>query len=439
VDTLLQDYGNTNDAELLNPMNANLNRFKKMAYSYDLISGKVNQVAYQPGRPDQFYHQYTYDAENRLVYVETSSDSLTWEKDARYEYYRHGPLARVVLSHQQVQGIDYAYTLQGWLKGVNSTSLNPGFDMGGDGKISEIEKNAVTTGAVKSIKYSYDATGNRISKRVERHGTDSAEYTMYVRDAQGNVMAVYNSRGQAADFGQYSLLLNEQHMYGSSRLGILKRNADVKNLTESPAANKWVRGNKLFELSNHLGNVLATISDKKRAVSTGQDRVDYYTADLVSAQDYYPFGMQMSDRKGYSASSGLAADEAGISNLMEDFVVQNRSDNNHPLEYTALRSIVFEEGFESSEGDFFEAYITGGGEPSNGPQGGWVNGSSSTGSANDNYRYGFNGKENDSETQTQDYGMRIYDTRLGRFLSIDPITKNYPELTPISVCKQQAN
>ena len=50
------------------------------------------------------------------------------------------------------------------------------------------------------------------------------------------------------------------------------------------------------------------------------------------------------------------------------------------------------------------------------------------------YRYGFNGKENDNEVKgngnQQDYGMRIYDTRLGRFLSVDPITKSYPWLTP---------
>jgi RHS repeat-associated protein len=50
------------------------------------------------------------------------------------------------------------------------------------------------------------------------------------------------------------------------------------------------------------------------------------------------------------------------------------------------------------------------------------------------YRYGFNGKENDKEVKgegnQQDYGMRIYDPRLVRFLSVDPITKQYPELTP---------
>ena len=50
------------------------------------------------------------------------------------------------------------------------------------------------------------------------------------------------------------------------------------------------------------------------------------------------------------------------------------------------------------------------------------------------YRYGFNGKENDNEVKgtgnQQDYGFRIYDPRLGRFLSVDPLTPSYPMLTP---------
>jgi RHS repeat-associated protein len=54
--------------------------------------------------------------------------------------------------------------------------------------------------------------------------------------------------------------------------------------------------------------------------------------------------------------------------------------------------------------------------------------------SNTKYRYGFNGKENDNDVKgdgnQQDYGMRIYDPRLVRFLSVDPITDDYPELTP---------
>ncbi|MCO5237945.1 MAG: hypothetical protein M9933_16930 [Chitinophagaceae bacterium] len=50
----------------------------------------------------------------------------------------------------------------------------------------------------------------------------------------------------------------------------------------------------------------------------------------------------------------------------------------------------------------------------------------------DKYRYGFNGKENDKEfgEGMQDYGMRINDNRLGRFLSADPLTKKYPYYSP---------
>ena len=46
------------------------------------------------------------------------------------------------------------------------------------------------------------------------------------------------------------------------------------------------------------------------------------------------------------------------------------------------------------------------------------------------YRYGFNGKENDAETGTQDYGMRIYNPSLGKFLSVDPLSRQYAMLTP---------
>ena len=55
-------------------------------------------------------------------------------------------------------------------------------------------------------------------------------------------------------------------------------------------------------------------------------------------------------------------------------------------------------------------------------------------SASTVYKYGFNGKENDNEVKSegnqQDYGMRIYDPRLGRFLSVDPLTKDYSWYTP---------
>ena len=50
------------------------------------------------------------------------------------------------------------------------------------------------------------------------------------------------------------------------------------------------------------------------------------------------------------------------------------------------------------------------------------------------YRYQFNGKEQDPETygngNVYDYGFRVYNPRLGKFLSMDPLTSSYPWYTP---------
>ena len=56
-------------------------------------------------------------------------------------------------------------------------------------------------------------------------------------------------------------------------------------------------------------------------------------------------------------------------------------------------------------------------------------------SGSDDYRFGFNGKEMDDEVHggngnQYDYGFRIYNPRIGKFLSVDPLTSSYPWYTP---------
>ena len=73
-------------------------------------------------------------------------------------------MARVELGQQRVQGIDYAYTQQGWLKGVNSTSVNDGsIDMGGDGLINGINK------AVARDAYGFSLNHFTIYKRIQNN------------------------------------------------------------------------------------------------------------------------------------------------------------------------------------------------------------------------------------------------------------------------------
>jgi RHS repeat-associated protein len=103
----------------------------RIGYEYDLISNKVTKVKYNEELPDQFFHKYCYDADNRITAAFTSRDGKLWDKDGAYQYFKHGPLKRTELGEDAIQGLDYTYTLQGWLKAVNTPTLDVNVD--GDG------------------------------------------------------------------------------------------------------------------------------------------------------------------------------------------------------------------------------------------------------------------------------------------------------------------
>ncbi len=529
---------------------------KFVRYEYDLVSNKVTKVLYQEGQQDQFYHRYGYDGDNRMTLVETSSDGQHWEQDARYTYFAHGPLKRLELGEDHVQGIDYTYTLQGWLKGLNHPGLDPGSDgagtgltasakdafgmalgyyqgdyvtqnaawqngsssvlqpqyslyngniaawttktrddvatiratpsegpvgeqyrydalnritsssfsrfaLGGgsptatqdyatgyvydaNGNLSTLTRNGnasvsgqplamdqlsyhydttnerdnrllrvndaapdaytddikftqATTdqyvydaignliqdldpagSVVKNItwncygkisqvqqsngilvRYHYDALGNRIRKSFSSNNGSNWRHVYYVRDAQGNVLAVYEQtevpRAPRRPTDSPTILgtmtLTEQPLYGSSRLG--ERKLSLALTAGAPASDAYQRVlQKQYELTDHLGNVRALVGDAKRPDVAGT-----FKPDLLAYFNYYPFGMLQPNRNGPGTTS-----------------------------------------------------LAGG------------------------YRYGYNGKEQDNNGElgltSYDYGFRIYNPGIGRFFSEDPLTKIYPELTP---------
>ncbi len=164
--------------------------------------------------------------------------------------------------------------------------------------------------------------------------------TYYVRDPQGNVLAVYEHKHGDSDNGTFTL--TEQHLYGAGRLGMRKRDLalNVANASEStpPVTH--------YELTNHLGNVMAVISDK--ASSTNEPTV-------VSLSDYYPYGMTEPGRS-YSES--------------------------------------------------------------------------------DDYRYGYTGheKENDLAEGVYITEYRLLDTRLGKWMSVDPLYAKYADMSSYNYC-----
>ncbi|MGB0177482.1 MAG: hypothetical protein ACPF9D_09970, partial [Owenweeksia sp.] len=127
--------GNTTEVTMSNPEFFG-NRNVVTRYSYDLISGNIKEVQYQPGGWDEFYHKYYYDSDNRLAHVFTSRHGKIWERDVNYHYYPHGPLKRSEVGDWHIQGKDYPHSLNGWSKGVNSSLKSISHDPGSDGDLN---------------------------------------------------------------------------------------------------------------------------------------------------------------------------------------------------------------------------------------------------------------------------------------------------------------
>jgi len=315
------------------------------------------------------------------------------------------------------------------------------------GKITEIDHSTTTTShPTKNIYYYYDAGGNRIGKNTTRGDSIAASYTWYVRDASGNVMATYAASIDTAKvLDSADVHIGEKHIYGSSRLGIITANystdanTDGLNAYTSPwtgAHLPYYTGKKQYELTNHLGNVLATITDKKIGISltTDSSLIDHYEADVMTAQDYYPFGMIMPGRMYTSlqvpGGSVTGTTQVNGYTVPVDLTLNSRTADK-PSEYVATQFIDLVESFESGDStDVVTTYLADTSYAGTGNGGSAADGVAGQGK----YRYGFNGKEKDDEVKGVgdqiDYGFRIYDPRVGRFLSLDPLQTQYPMLTP---------
>ena len=109
-----------------------------------------------------------------------------------------------------------------------------------------------------------EGMGHRIAKHISTAAGVLEKSTYYVLDAQGNTMSVYervvNASQQNVTFEQA-----EKHIYGSNRLGMHTERIPMlgsQNVTYSMRTVKHRIGERTYELTNHLGNVLSVVSDK---------------------------------------------------------------------------------------------------------------------------------------------------------------------------------
>ncbi|MBX2985972.1 MAG: OmpA family protein [Bacteroidia bacterium] len=298
-------------------------RFKYVRYDYDLVSGNVKRVRYQENAGDAFYHRYEYDADNRLVLTETSLDERIWDRDAEYEYYLHGPLARVLIGEKMVQGVDYAYSLHGWLKGVNSVSLNANRDMGRDG-VSGGRRYVARDAFGFALNYYYDANSeadyeaiapgaNWNGGRLETQLTSGANQLF-----NGNINSMVTSVTPFMEGGPMATV------YRYDQLNRIKGMKTYRNFNQS--TNVWNSGGTSnFFATNYSydanGNILSLNRNSGDGSKLGMDALTYhykagtnqleYVDDAVTAGEHEnDVDDQEEDNYVYDAIGNLVQDVA---------------------------------------------------------------------------------------------------------------------------------
>ena len=144
------------------------------------------------------------------------------------------------------------------------------------GKVDTIRRNGNTLSSFR-----YSPTGQRQVK------TDSSGVTFYIHDATGNVMCIYRQNGD-------TLRATERYLYGSKRLGVLEQQVWIT------ANSTWLQdsntiGARVYEFTDHLGNVTYTAQDRKHLVQDSYGQWQFIPF-AVTYTDYYPFGFPMPGR-----------------------------------------------------------------------------------------------------------------------------------------------
>ena len=194
--------------------------------------------------------------------------------DIQYHY----PTANNRLGSITATGINsstYQYDALGNLVRDNAENLTVAWNS--LGKVDSIVKNSAT---ISSFRYS--PTGQRQMKAVR------GDTTFYIQDATGNVMCVYRLKND-------TLTAMERYLYGSKRLGMLEQQVWIKAGGAARLQDTCTIGHRLYELTDHLGNVTTTLFDRKILIFNINEDTVYMPA-VNTYTDYYPFGYPMSWR-----------------------------------------------------------------------------------------------------------------------------------------------
>lgn len=455
---------------------------KTIHYEYD-YKGNVKKVLYQQDNSAElFVHRYIYNANDVLQKVQTSTNNTTFTTHADYSYYLTGELKRVNIA-KGLQGLDYVYTLGGQLKSINHPSLEAAKDPGGDGndvfgitldyysgdylrtgrnitssstagadyngniKAARWANKGVvgdyngTTASQKGYLYTYNRNnwlteasyGNaNSSDAIIPASNSSYKEGNLTYDANGNIETLQrtNAAGTMQDNLSYTYNIeNNQLNRVADAAGASTSASDIGTQTAGnyryDVIGQMTRNNLedidyayntqgLVTQVSKAGHILVKFFYNERGQRIKKESYNTANPFLLTSTDYYILDLSGNAMAIYNQTSGnaIVQKDLPIFGLSRLGVFNRASGGTSTYEITDhlgnVRAVVQKNASTGlTDIKSFADYY---------PFGEKLIGRSVT----NDYRYAFQGQELDTETNMEAFQLRLWDGRIGRWLSPDP-------------------
>ena len=384
-------------------------------------------------------YTYSYNHADRLLKVEHTLGG-TKITLADYAYDNLGRLQSKSLHGSATNKLTYAYNVRGWLTGISGTKFtqNLYYNTGNgtaryNGSISSMTWKAGNESTVRGYKFTYDGLDRLLNATYgETAGinanTDRFSENVTAYDKNGNIKTLQR-------YGQT----------GASTYGL------IDNLTFTLGGNQLTRVDDTVTASAYNGS-FEFKDGVKQANEYAYDANGNLTKDLnkgITNISYnclnLPSVVTFSD--GSTITYTYAADGTKLKTVHKTGSTTTTTDycGNVVYENGVQKLLLTDEGYVTLSDNKYHYYL----KDHQGNNRVVINQSGTVEETNHYYPFGgvfasagnvqpykYNGKEYDGKKGLNwyDYGARMYDAALGRFMTVDPLAEKYYPMSPYGYC-----
>ena len=384
-------------------------------------------------------YTYSYDHADRLLKVEHTLGG-TKITLADYAYDNLGRLQSKSLHGSATNKLTYAYNVRGWLTGISGSKFtqNLYYNNGNgtakyNGSISSMTWKAGNESTVRGYKFTYDGLDRMLNATYgETAGisTNANRFSENVTgyDKNGNIKTLQRY-GQTAASG-YGLIDNLTFTLGGNQL---------TRVDDAVATSAYNNG---FEFKDGVKQANEYNYDSNRNLTKdlnkGITNISYNCLNLPSVVTF-------SD--GSTITYTYAADGTKLKTVHKTGSTTTTTDycGNVVYENGVQKLLLTDEGYVTLSDNKYHYYL----KDHQGNNRVVINQSGTVEETNHYYPFGgvfasagnvqpykYNGKEYDGKKGLNwyDYGARMYDAALGRFMTVDPLAEKYYPMSPYGYC-----